>query len=71
MKGNRFSLMRTVIGKEEVSIDSVSEFVFQQQIDYLHINYSDSRVAVYSQKDDTIQVMQMNSFIQEKYEVGK
>jgi len=63
--------MRTVIGKEEVSIDSVSEFVFQQQIDYLHINYSDSRVAVYSQKDDTIQVMQMNSFIQEKYEVGK
>jgi len=63
--------MRTVIGKEEVSIDSVSEFVFQQQIDYLHINYSDSRVAVYSQKDETIQVMQMNSFIQEKYEVGK
>ena len=63
--------MRTVIGKEEVAIESVSEFVLQQQIEYLHINYPDSRVAIYSQKDDTIQVIPMDKFKQDKYEISK
>jgi hypothetical protein len=70
-KGNRFAITRTTIGKEEVVVESASEYVLQHQIDYLHINYADSRVAAYSQKDDTVQVIPTDGFRHEKHEIGK
>lgn len=67
MKDNKFILMRTTICGDKLNNNSSSEFSLPQPIDYLHINYTDSRVAIYSQKYDTIIIMCMDIFKQEKY----
>ena len=44
---------------------------FQQQIDYLTVNFEDDRVAVYSQREDLITILHMDQLQGEKYLVTK
>ena len=47
------------------------ELSFQHPIDYLNLNYEDWRIGVYSQKDDTIFVIDAQQLKGDKYEIGK
>lgn len=72
-KGAKFAIIRCKINGEEgrVEVLGSTEIILNHQIDYLHINYADWRVAVYSQRDDAIIVLSLDRFNEAKYEINK
>jgi hypothetical protein len=71
-KGSKFTIFRSSVDvKETCLISSSTEICLQNPIDYLCINYTDCRIAVYSQRDDAIMVMHLNKLVEEKYELSK
>lgn len=61
-KGPKFNIFKLAIDSEVGSCSLIlsTEVLLQHPIDYLHLNYSDWRIAVYNQREDAITVIHLN-----------